>query len=123
VSWDQHASQAVLEKWVNRALDTESISGIGHTDSKNPNCFVYTHPESVSALRDAFVRERVDKIDSLFGRTLGCRMNPVLKQYVNHENHIKKRMNLERERLEKEERKKKAAEEAELAAASEAAVL
>ncbi len=54
----------------------------------------------------------------MFGRTLGCRMNAVLKQYVNHENHIKKRVKLEQERLEKEERKNKAAEEAGLAAAS-----
>lgn len=81
----------MLEQWIEKALQTDEISGIGLVDSYNTRCFIYTHKENAINLREAFVRDRINLLDSLYGRTLGCRVNPNLKQYVQQDNHVKKR--------------------------------
>jgi hypothetical protein len=98
VSWDQHASHAVLEKWVGEAMRSDHVSGIGWVGSTNPGCFVYTNPENAAVLREAFVKDRINQVDSLYGRTLGCRVSPLLKQFMHQDNHLRKHAKLEAER-------------------------
>jgi hypothetical protein len=100
----------VLEKWIDSAMNNDDISGIGllqgGCEKLNNNCFVHTHEENALKLRRSFVVDRINQIDSLYGRTLGCRVNPVLKQYISQDNHLLKRVVVENRRQEKEQKKR-----------------
>jgi hypothetical protein len=89
ISWDQHASHQVLSSWAERALQDEHVSGIGnglnYTRSGMKNLMTQS---SLDSLRQDFVKERLNEVDRMFGRTLGCRMSPELKGYVNSDNHL-----------------------------------
>lgn len=97
VSWDQHASHNVLEKWADRALLDESVSGIrlaclagesgGDARSGQPNA---SKNRALVNMRKAFVKERINALDLHFGRTLGCRMSSILVNYVDGDNHVKR---------------------------------
>jgi hypothetical protein len=101
----------VLERWVESALQNDHISGIGQVGSRTANCFVYTQPGNAAKLREDFVKERINKVDSLYGRTLGCRVSPVLSLYIQQDNHVRKRQIVEKRKRDKEESRKLRSEE------------
>jgi len=118
VSWDQHASHQVLEKWVESSLQNDHISGVGLVGSEGissssssstggipARCFVYTTPSNAAALRIEFVKQCINKVDSLYGRTLGCRISPVLNQFIQQDNHVRKREIVEKRKKDREEGK------------------
>lgn len=47
------------------------------------------HRESVvQQARWQYVHEVMNEIDTAYGRTLGCRIDPVLREYVKQDNHM-----------------------------------
>jgi hypothetical protein len=91
ISWDQHASHQILERWVDRALLDEQVSGICMSSmGEDGQVLNLTSKRALMDLRKQFVSERVNEIDMQFGRTLGCRMSRLLGQYVDQSNHEKR---------------------------------
>ena len=91
ISWDQHASHQILERWADRALLDEQVSGISMASiSEDGQVVNLTSKRALSDMRRQFVGDRVDEIDLQFGRTLGCRMSRLLGQFVNPDNHVKR---------------------------------
>lgn len=84
VSWDQCASHAVLNMWIERAMRDASLTGIEGGSE-----------EAVMGARRQFVHEVMNKIDTAYGRTLGCRIDPVLREYVKQDNHMFRREKVE----------------------------
>lgn len=92
----------MLEAWVDRALNDEQISGIGSSvvksrgsllpsgsDDALPTGVVSLNSKKrVAELREKFVSDIMNEIDIQFGRSLGCRISPVLRPFVGRENHV-----------------------------------
>lgn len=99
VSWDQHAAHTILEKWVDRALLDEQITGIGtssvsasgaegENDKHGDRATLSLRSRKVvSDMRKEFIKEKINAIDLHFGRTLGCRMSKILGAFVDPDNH------------------------------------
>lgn len=100
VSWDQCASHAVLNQWVERALGDASLSGIFEGDDDDGG--------SVEARRRQFVHQAMNEIDTAYGRTLGCRIDPVLREHVKGDNHMFRREQVEAFLKRKADRQQKA---------------
>lgn len=91
ISWDQHASHQILERWVDRALLDDQVTGISMSSmGEDGHVLNLTSKRALSDMRKKFVSERVDEIDLQFGRTLGCRMSRLLGQFVSPDNHVKR---------------------------------
>lgn len=111
VSWDQQASHQVLERWVERALNDENVSGISSSINSvvDGKVMKLRSKKGVKSLREKFVGNALNEIDMLFGRTLGCRISPVLKAYVGKDNHIIRKERRAQHAANKKSKKKAAA--------------
>lgn len=88
ISWDQHASHQILEKWVDRALLDEQVSGICMSNlGEDGQVLNLTSRRALSDMRKKFVSDRINEVDMQFGRTLGCRMSRILNPFVDQSNH------------------------------------
>ena len=91
ISWDQHASHQILERWVDRALLDEQISGITMSSmTEDGQVLNLTSKKALSEMRKKFVSDRMNEVDMQFGRTLGCRMSRLLSPFVDPDNHIRR---------------------------------
>ena len=45
----------------------------------------------VAAMRENFVRDRINDIDLQFGRKLGCRISERLREFLDPDNHLRKK--------------------------------
>ena len=44
--------------------------------------------DALTEMRKRFVHARINELDIMFGRALGCRASPVLKMFVQADNHL-----------------------------------
>ena len=96
ISWDQHASHAILEQWVERAMHDEDVSGIGVSvrgEGKDARSWSFNKQDgcgddALTEMQKRFVHNRINELDVMFGRALGCRASPVLKMFVQADNHL-----------------------------------
>jgi hypothetical protein len=112
VSWDQNEAHHVLERWVSTTMDSGGLSGImvagenkNRLNGQVAGCvFASTAPEA-HALREIFVRDCMNAVDQMFGRKLGCRISDTLRKYVDEDNHVKRKEEMNKARAVKQQAK------------------
>lgn len=82
-------------------------------------CKQAPNEESAQEMRSKFAHECINKIDSMFGRKLGCRISPVLSKYVDMDNHLHRREQVTKMKMEKERRREARRQQQEAAGGSQ----
>lgn len=70
-------------------MSDEDLSGVGiSVRDENGGLIGMNSKKGVDELRQKFVSTCINELDMMFGRALGCRLHPTLKEFVQPDNHL-----------------------------------